>query len=56
MDECKLTFEQIQSLISGQRVQVSFTTLEEYGNTYRHDIELVPPKGDMSNENTRPRS
>lgn len=44
MDKCCLTSEQIQLLMNGQRVLVSYPTLEEYGRVDQHEIELVPPE------------
>jgi hypothetical protein len=49
IDECKLTSEQVLLLMDGQRVRVSYSTLEEYGNTYQHMIELVPPISNQFN-------
>ena len=44
MDQCKLTYEQILALANRQKVQVSYSTLEEYGRVDRHEIELIPPE------------
>lgn len=49
----KITYKQIQALVNGQRVFISYRTLGEYGGTDQHDIELVPEERDMSDENNR---
>lgn len=46
MDECRLTHEQIQALINGLRIQIQYSTLEEYGFVAEHKIELIPPETD----------
>lgn len=44
MDECQVTSEQIQSLMSGKNVSIVYSTLEEYGRVDWHKIKLVPEK------------
>lgn len=44
MDECRLTHEQIQALVSGRRIRVEYSALEEYGHVWRREIELIPIK------------
>ncbi len=44
MDKCQLTSEQIRLLTNGQKVQVLYSTLEEYGRVDWHEVELVPTK------------
>lgn len=41
--QCKLTVEQLQALIDGRTIWVSYVTLEEYGYVAKHKIELIPP-------------
>ncbi len=42
MDKCKITQDQINTLLSGKSATVKYRTLEEYGQVFTHEIELVP--------------
>ena len=53
MDECKLTPEQIRLLANGERVQISYSSLEAYGGIDQHCVELIPLGEDESNEDNR---
>lgn len=44
MDECQVTSEQIQSLMSGKNVSVVYPTRKEYGGVDWNEIRLVPEK------------
>jgi hypothetical protein len=43
MTECQITSEQIEALAVGQRVAISYLSMEEYGEVVEHELELVPP-------------
>lgn len=58
MDQCRLTPEQVQTLTSGKKILVKYSTIEEFGRTALHELELVPCsacgsslEGDVSDEN-----
>lgn len=38
-----ITFEQIGALMAGQRVVISYSSLEEHGMVEQHELELIPP-------------
>ncbi len=42
MDKCKITPDQITSLLSGKSVILEYQTMEDYGQMFSHKIELVP--------------